>query len=71
MRRVRAFGLRIAAMFGAGRTDAEIREELEMHRSLLAVEYERSGLTPEAARHRAAVELGNISSIADTCRDQR
>jgi predicted permease len=71
MRRVRAFGLRIAAMFGAGRTDAEIREELEMHRSLLAVEYERSGLTPEAARHRAAVELGNMSSISDTCRDQR
>jgi predicted permease len=71
MRRVRAFGLRIAAMFGAGRTDAEIREELEMHRSFLAGEYERSGLTPEAARHRAAVELGNISSIADTCRDQR
>jgi predicted permease len=71
MRRVRAFGLRIAAMFGAGRTDAEIREELEMHRSLLAVEYERSGLTPEAARHRAAVELGDISSISDTCRDQR
>ena len=71
MRRVRAFGLRIAAMFGAGRTDAEIREELETHRSLLAGEYERSGLTPEAARHRAAVELGNMSSISDTCRDQR
>ena len=71
MRRVRALVLRIAAMFGAGRTDAEIREELEMHRSFLAGEYERSGLTPEGARHRAAVELGNISSIADTCRDQR
>lgn len=42
-----------------------------MHRSLLAVEYERSGLTPEAARHRAAVELGNMSSNSDTCRDQR
>jgi predicted permease len=71
MRRVRALVLRIAAMFGGGRTDAEIREELEAHRSFLASEYERSGLTPEAARHRAAVDLGNISSIADTCRDQR
>src|SRR5262245_63769703 len=71
MRRVRALVLRIAALAGRGRTDAEIREELEVHRSLLASEYERSGLTPEAARHRAAVDLSNLSSIADTCRDQR
>ena len=71
MRQVRALILRTAAMFGAGRTDAEIREELEMHRSLLVDEYQRSGLTPEAARHRAAAALGNLSSIADLCRDQR
>jgi hypothetical protein len=58
MRRVRALVVRIAAMFGGGRTDAEIREELEAHRSFLAGEYERSGLTPEAARQRAAVDPG-------------
>ena len=71
MRRVRALVLRMAALFGAGRTDAEIREELEAHRSFLAGMYEQSGFTPEAARYRAAVEMGSVSSIAETYQDRR
>ena len=71
MRRLRALVLRMAAVFGAGRTDAEIREELEAHRIFLAAEFQRSGLTPEAARYRAAVEMGSVSSIVNAYQDRR
>ena len=71
VRRLRSVVLRIAALFGIGRTDAEIYEELESHRALLAIEYERSGMTPDAARRRAARELGSVLSIAEKYRRRR
>jgi predicted permease len=69
--RLRSWLLRLAGSFGNGRSDEEIREELEVHREFLADEYARSGMMPEAARRRAAVELGSLPSAAEAYQDRR
>jgi len=71
MRGVRAWLLRLAGLVGAGRSDAEIREEVETHRSLLAAEYEQAGMLAEEARRRAAADLGSLSAISAAYQDRR
>ncbi|MEO7192280.1 MAG: ABC transporter permease [Vicinamibacterales bacterium] len=71
MRRLRALVLRMAGVFGAGRRDRDIDNELRAHRELLADEYARSGLTPEAARRRAAADFGSVATAAESYRDRR
>ena len=71
MRRLRAWLLRLGGLARVGRQDAEITEELQVHRALLAAEYERAGLDPAEARRRAAVDFGSLASAADAYRDRR
>ena len=71
MRRLRSWLLRLAGVFGAGRRDADIAEELQAHRDFLIAEYERSGLTAAEARRRAAAEFGTVSSGSNAYRDRR
>jgi putative ABC transport system permease protein len=71
VRRIRAVILRVAALFGVGRTNDEIAEELKTHIALLATELERSGMAPPAARRAAALKFGSISATEDAYRDRR
>jgi hypothetical protein len=71
MRTLRSWVLRVASLFGAGRRNSEIAEELEAHRDFLVAEHVRSGMTPEAARRRAAADLGSLAAAADRYRDRR
>jgi predicted permease len=46
-------------------------EELQNHLEMLAADYQRRGLTPEAARQGARRDLGGLTQIRETHREQR
>jgi putative ABC transport system permease protein len=71
MRAIRAFLLRLAGTFGAGRRDREIAEELSAHRDMLAREYRNAGFSEDEARRAAAVKFGSVASAAAGYRDRR
>lgn len=71
MRPIRSWLRRVTGTLGGGRSDADINGELQTHREMLADEYRRSGMTPDAARQRAAAEFGSIAAASDACRDRR
>ena len=71
MNRTRAWWMRIAGMFGAGRRDREFSAELESHVALHTEDNLRRGLAPVEARRQALVALGGISSVTEAHRDQR
>ena len=71
MRRMRALLLRLAGVFGMGRRDRDIDDELRAHRDELTDDYIRAGLAPDAAGRRAAAELGSLSAAAEAYRDRR
>ena len=71
MRRLRAVLLRIAGVFGIGRRDREIDGELRAHREMLADEYQRTGMTPAAARQRAAADFGSVAVASEAYRDRQ
>jgi predicted permease len=54
-----------------GAADAELDDELRLHRDLLAERYERDGLSPEAARRKAVLTLGGIEQGKERVRDTR
>jgi predicted permease len=55
---------------GASR-EAELAEEFEMHLQMQAEEFERAGMSPEAARRAAALKFGAIEEVRETYREQR
>ena len=71
MSRVRAFAVRLAGLFGFGRRNREIDEELITHRQLLEASYASSGMTPGAARRAAHAEFGSMTSAAEAYRERR
>lgn len=71
MRTWRAFALRVAGLFGFGRKDREIAEELHAHRDMLVTEYRRSGMDDAAARRAAAVAFGSVTAATGAYRDRR
>jgi predicted permease len=71
MRRWRALLVRLASLFGAGRSDRDIDEELRSHRDMLADEYRRVGLAEDAAARAAAAACGSLTVAADAYRDRR
>lgn len=46
-------------------------EEIALHLEMLAAQYEREGLSPEAARQRARREFGGITQMREEYREQR
>ncbi len=70
-RRLRSWFVRLAGVFGRGRADADISEELQAHRELLSLEYQRSGMSADEARRRAAIEFGSLPEATEAYRDRR
>src|SRR5580658_4229983 len=62
---------RIRAHFTAPQHDARLAEEINAHIDALAAEYERQGLTQEAALQAARREFGNVTLMRETHRAQR
>jgi predicted permease len=71
MRRLRAFFIRIAGIFGKSKRDRELSAELESHLQLHIDDNIRAGMTPQEARRRAIIKLGGIESTKESYRDRR
>ena len=71
MRKVRAFLMRFAGLFGAAGRDRELSEEMHTHLALQIEENIRRGMTPEEARRQALIDLGNIAPAREIYRDRR
>ncbi|MCW5558553.1 MAG: ABC transporter permease, partial [Verrucomicrobiae bacterium] len=71
MRRLRAWILRFAGLFGRPRRDRELDEEIESHLQMHIEDNLRLGMTPEEARRQALIQLGGIESTKEAYRDQR
>ncbi|HEY7189186.1 MAG TPA: ABC transporter permease [Vicinamibacterales bacterium] len=63
--------LKVRALIMRRRLDRDLDDEVRWHLDLLAAEYERSGLPPEAARLAARRAFGNIESMKEAHRDRR
>ena len=68
---MREFLMRLLAIGRRGRRDRELDDELTFHLEELTREYERRGMTPDAARTAAARELGGVGRTRQAWRDQR
>ncbi|HEY1337393.1 MAG TPA: ABC transporter permease, partial [Bryobacteraceae bacterium] len=62
---------RIAAYFRPGAFDRDLDQELETHLDLLADEHMRRGLSRDAARRAARVELGGVAQLHEAHREAR
>ena len=71
MRRLRAWASRLRGVFGGGRREQDLADELESHLQLHIDDNIRQGMTPAAARTAALVRLGGLQSITEQHRDQR
>ncbi len=71
MRRARAFLRRVAGLFGQGRRDRELDDELRSHLALQAEDLERTGMDPAAARREAALRLGSVEAVKEAYRERR
>ena len=60
---------RLAYLLRQSRHDAELREEIEAHRSLRAAHLEREGLTPQQAADASQRAIGNVLLTRDDVRD--
>ena len=70
-RRFRIWNNRVYSLFRKNRLDAELSQELSFHFEQLVRENVADGMSPEAARRTAKQALGNLSQLAEECRDQR
>jgi putative ABC transport system permease protein len=69
--RIRAWGWRLAAALGFGRTDEELAEEIQTHLALDAAARRRAGLSEDEARRQAALAFGGVDSVTEQYRDRR
>jgi len=69
LRSLRALWFRVASLVRRRRLDADLTEEMNLHRDLLAEDARRSGVPDAEARRLAAVRLGNASVIREQSRE--
>ena len=70
-RALRRAWCRVLSLFRRDALDDDLRAELASHLALAADEYERSGLSPEAARRMAILKLGSGDAATERHRDAR
>jgi macrolide transport system ATP-binding/permease protein len=63
--------LRLRSLFGWGRADKELDDELRDHLERRTEEYVAQGMAAEEARRRARLDLGGIEQTKEKCRDAR
>jgi len=68
---LRTMAARVAALFRGRRLDADLDEELRAHLEMAVEANMRRGLTPEAARREALMDLGGVEQIKEVHRERR
>ena len=71
MHTLRAFGLRLLALFRSRRSGDDFAAELESHLALHTDDGIRAGLSPEEARRQALIRLGGAEQTRQAHRDRR
>ena len=71
MRRIRAWLVRFAGIFGKDRCGREFAAEIESHLQLHIEDNLRAGMTPEEARRTALLKLGGIEQTMESYRDRK
>jgi predicted permease len=61
----------MANVFGRGRVEGEMREELQRHIENRAEDLMRSGMPREEAERRARIEFGSVEQFKEECREER
>jgi hypothetical protein len=69
--RLRRAASRVAGLFGAGRSDRELDDELNSHLQLHIDDNLRAGMPPHEARRHALLALGGLDQTKERHRDQR
>lgn len=67
MRILKRLLARLRSLAARHRGDDRLREEFESHLTLLADEYVRAGMTPEAARRHACLKFGPVEAVREDC----
>ena len=71
MKLLSAIRFTVASLVARRKADAELDEELTYHVEREAAEYERRGMTPDAARREALKQFGGMERYREECRDVR
>jgi putative ABC transport system permease protein len=71
MRRIRAWCLRLAALFRKEQQDHELAEELESHLQMHIEDNLRAGMNAAEARRQALIKLGGVEQTKENYRDRR
>jgi predicted permease len=71
MRILRAVLLRLGGLFGKGRRDRELADEIDSHVQMQIDDHVRAGMTPDEARRQALVRFGGVESVKEAYRDRR
>ena len=61
---------RLLGFVRGARVEEQLEDEIRFHLDMLAQEYERRGMSPDAARETARRHFGGISQMKDAYRDQ-
>jgi hypothetical protein len=68
---IREWISRLSGVFGCGRSDEDIEQELQVHLELVEQDLLRQGLSPEAAAREARLRVGRSTQAMETLRDRR
>ncbi|HEV2215799.1 MAG TPA: ABC transporter permease, partial [Terracidiphilus sp.] len=71
MRRLRAVWMRLRGLFFGWQQDGEFAAELDSHLTMHTEDGIRAGLSPEAARRQALIQLGGAETTRQAYREQR
>ena len=71
MRRLRAFWVRLGALFGKEDAERELTEEMESHLQMHIADNLHAGMTAEEARRQAMIKLGGVEATKEIYRQRR
>jgi putative ABC transport system permease protein len=68
---LRVYWRRLRGLFGKGRLERELQEEIDAHLQMQSEEYERQGMSAEQARLAALRQFGGVEQVKERYRDRR
>jgi putative ABC transport system permease protein len=70
MRTLRTWLVRCGGLFGRPRRDRELAEEIDDHLQMHVEDNLRAGMSPDAARRDALLQMGSRDVVKESCRDR-
>lgn len=68
---IRRWFVRVLAMFGANRAEAELKREIDAHLALIEEKHIQAGMSADDARFAARREFGGVEQAKEHQRDAR